>query len=415
MKALLQSRSESVWTLRHVLIGGVCTTMLLLGACGQSGDQPKATGTVSADKPGVGNLKAPGKSADQSHSANPSNPSKAKPALTVTVTTPHSANWSKTLAANGSVAAWQEASVGAEVAGLRLTDVLVNVGDEVKKGQLLARMSDETVQADLTQQRAALAEAEATASEAHDNAERARALDKSGAISAQQVSQLITAEQTAKARAAAARARLRSDSIKLNHTRVVAPDDGIISARSATVGAVSQPGQELFRLIRKGRLEWRAEVTATELASIQPGQSVMLEGANGTKIEGKVRIIAPTVDANTRNALVYVDLPTGSGARAGMFARGEFTLGESDALTLPASAVLRREGFAYVFALETDSRVKLTKVSVGRRAGDDIEIVDGLSKTTKVVASGAGFLSDGDLVRVETASVSAAADDGKRP
>lgn len=378
-------------------------------ACAPSPEPAKASGTVA----GAGEKHSSGgsaKSAEAKSATKAAAPATAKPALTVSVTSPGSANWPRVLSANGSVAAWQEASVGAEVAGLRLTDVLVNVGDEVKKGQLLARMSEDTIQADLAQQRAAIVEAEAMAQEARDNAERARALDKSGAISAQQVAQLITAEQTAKARVAAARARLRSDSVRMTQTRVVAPDDGIISARSATVGAVSQPGQELFRLIRKSRLEWRAEVTASELSSIKPGQSVVIESGNGVKSEGKVRVIAPTVDANTRNALVYVDLPSGSGARAGMFARGEFTLGDSEALALPASAVLRKEGFSYVFVVEGDSRVKQTKVSIGRRAGDEIEILDGLTQQAKVVVTGAGFLSDGDLVRVEnTAPINAAA------
>lgn len=325
-----------------------------------------------------------------------------RPALTVTATKPESAQWPLTIAANGSVAAWQEASVGAETAGLRISNLLVNVGDVVKRGQLLAQLSETTVQVDLAQQRAAIAEAEATLANARVDAERARKLDQTGAISAQQINQLLTAERTADARLELARARLRNDEIRLAQTRIVAPDDGVIATRTAMLGAVVQPGQELFRLIRKGRLEWRAEVTAVELARIKPKQSVLIEAASGAKTTGTVRMIGPTVDPQTRMAIVYVDLPAESGASAGMFARGTFTLGMSEVTTLPQAAVLRREGFDYVFVLEADARVKLTKVEVGRRNGDRVEIGSRLPEGAQVVASGVGFLNDGDLVRVST-------------
>ena len=190
--------------------------------------------------------------------------------------------------------------------------------------------------------------------------------------------------------------------------QILAPDDGVISARSATVGSLTQPGQELFRLIRGGRLEWRAEVTANELANLRPGLVARLEAPGGERVIGTVRALAPTVDAQTRNALVYVDLPASAGKllSAGMFARGEFELGQRTAQTLPQAAVLLREGFAYVFVLEgeagTTAKVVMTKVGTGRRQGGRIEIT-GLDGSARVVASGAGFLADGDTVRIVNA------------
>lgn len=326
--------------------------------------------------------------------------SPVKPALTVSLTRAQPVDWPRLLVANGSVAAWQEAVIGAEISGYRLTEVNVNVGDAVKKGQLLARISSDNVAAELAQAKAALAEAKATLAEARANAERARQLQSSGAISAQQISQYLTAEQTAAARVNAAQAKVEADALRLAQTRVVAPDDGIISARSATVGSLAQPGQELFRLIRGGRLEWRAEVTEAELSRLAPGSAATLTTPNGTPVRGRVRMIGPTVDAQTRNGLVYVDLPQNAALRAGMFARGEFDLGRAPALTLPQSAVLLREGFAYVFRLEDGNRVAQLKVGVGRRAGDRVEITSGLDANADVVASGAGFLADGDIVRV---------------
>ena len=232
----------------------------------------------------------------------PASAAPAKAALSVNVAVPQSGEWQQMLAANGNIAAWQEAVIGAEVGGLRLTDVLVNVGDKVKRGQPLARLQSETVAADVAQTRAAIAEAQAMLAEAQANAERARQLQASGAISAQQIQQYLTVEQTSRARMQSLRAKLHADELKLAQTRVLAPDDGVISVRIATVGAVVQPGQELFRLIRQQRLEWRAEVPADQLARIAPGMKATLTPAGGEPVTGTVRMLAPTVDATTRNA-----------------------------------------------------------------------------------------------------------------
>ena len=333
-----------------------------------------------------------------------------RPALTVTLVSPQSAEWPLSIAASGNVVAWQEAIIGAEISGFRVVEVLANVGDSVRRGQLLARISSDNVAADAAQARAGLAEAQAMLAEARANAERARQVQASGALSAQQISQYLTAEQTAQARVTAAQASVQAAELRLAQTRVLAPDDGVISARSAAVGSLAQPGQEMFRLIRGNRLEWRAEVTATELARIRPGMTTLLQlpGADA-RIAGKVRMVAPTVDPQTRNALVYVDLPAGTGARAGMFARGELQLGKAAALTLPQTAVVMRDGFSYAFRVGADNRVSEVKIEVGRRVGDRVEVVRGIGADTKVVASGVGFLADGDLVRVTEAAPAAPA------
>jgi HlyD family secretion protein len=211
---------------------------------------------------------------------------------------------------------------------------------------------------------------------------------------------------------------------------VLAPDAGIISARSATVGAVVPSGTELFRLIRQGRLEWRAEMTSTELARIAPGTPVAVVAANGARLEGRVRMVAPTVDPQTRAGLVYVDLPPMpmqsvrpaparaaassavadalEGALPGMFARGEFELGRSSALTVPQQAVVVRDGFSYVFRLNADQRVSQIKVQLGRRVGDRVELLDGIGADAVLIATGAGFLNEGDLVKVAPAPAPAA-------
>lgn len=333
-------------------------------------------------------------------SAEPARQAAARPALSVATTLPQVASLPIRVSANGNVAAWQEASVGAEAGGLRLTEVAVNVGDRVRRGQVLARFAPETVQADLEEAKARVAEAEANLAEAVSDARRARELHAAGFVSEQKVIQADTLENAARARLEAQRATQRNQQLRLAQTRVPAPDDGVISARAATVGAVPAAGQELFRLIRKGRLEWRAEVASADLSRIKPGQRVRVSLADGATVDGRVRMLAPTVDAQTRNGLVYVDLPAPGSARAGMFARGEIEIGAARGLTLPQSAVVLREGFAYVLRVGADSRVIQTKVSLGRRAGDRVEISAGLEPTARVVAAGGAFLADGDLVRV---------------
>ncbi|MBR7745541.1 efflux RND transporter periplasmic adaptor subunit [Undibacterium sp. BYS107W] len=350
--------------------------------------------------------------AQSSASANAagSSASAAKPSLTVTSTQVGQSQMSSKLIANGSIAAWQEAIIGSESNGLRIAEVLVNVGDSVNRGQVLARFASEAVNADVTQAKAGLVEAEATAVEATANADRARGLQASGAISKQQIGQYLTAEQTAKARVAAAKASLDVQLLRLKYTQVLAPDSGVISARTATVGAVVGNGAELFRMIRQGRLEWRAEVTSAELSKLSQGMQALVIAPNGEQAQGKVRSLAPTVDVNNRTGLVYVDLTLpkdkkqAHSFKAGMFARGEFVFGNSQALTVPQQAVVVRDGFSYVFKLNNDQRVTQVKVQTGRRmqvnGSEVVEILSGINAGTSIAASGVGFLNDGDLVKL---------------
>ncbi len=345
-----------------------------------------------------------------SPAANPAGTSTsvARPALTVTGTQAQTQALPIKLTANGNIAAWQEASVGAEIGGLRLAEVLVNVGDTVQRGQVLARFATDAVQADLAQVRAVVAEASASAQEATANADRVRALLNTGVFSGQQSSQYLTAEQTAKARVESAKAVMAAQLLRLQNTEVRASDSGIISARLATVGAVVGAGSELFKLIRQGRLEWRAEVGASELYRLPVGAAVSVAGSSGSLVTGRVRTVAPTVDPQTRSGLVYVDLPSEpskqAGLKAGMFASGEFELGSSPALTVPQQAVVVRDGFSYVFRLNADQRVSQLKVQTGRRVGERVELLDGVGAESSLVASGAGFLNDGDLVKVAPAA-----------
>lgn len=336
-----------------------------------------------------------------------------KAALTVNTVKLAPANLDAVVSANGNIASWQEAIIGSEVNGLLLTEVLVNVGDFVKRGQVLARFSSSTINADIAQAAANLAEAKASAVEASGNANRARSIKDSGALSAQQIEQYISAEASTKAHVEAAEATLNLQRVKLRQTTVEAPDSGIISSRTATVGSVASPGQELFRLVRQGRLEWRAEMTSADVGKIKIGMTAELTLPDGNALKGKVRAIAPSIDSQTRNAIVYVDLPVSS-AKAGMYARGKFVLASTEALTLPATAIVIKDGFSYVLQVEDKplspetnatpgQRVKQIKVETGRRSGDVVEVLNLEDTGANFVASGGAFLADGDVVRVVNA------------
>lgn len=324
-----------------------------------------------------------------------------KAALTVTVVSPQQQNWKQTFTANGNIAAWQEVVIGSELSGQRLTRVNVNVGDEVRRGQVLAEINSETIRADLAAAKASYAEAQAVLTDAITNNKRIQQLKNTGAISAQEATQYQTSQATAQAKLDAARAQIESNQLRLAQTRVVSPDNGVISARTATVGSLAQTGQELFRLIRDHRLEWRAEVTTADLYKLKQGMTAHIISPDPAQpaVTGKVRMIAPVIDPQTRYGLVYVDIPTTQAVRMGMFVKGEFDLGQKPALTVPQTALLLRDGFSYVFTVNDKNRVTQQKVNVGRRLGDRVEILD-LAPNVKVVSSGTGFLADGDLVSI---------------
>ncbi|WP_039048237.1 efflux RND transporter periplasmic adaptor subunit [Acinetobacter junii] len=327
-----------------------------------------------------------------------------KAALTVTVVSPEQQNWKQVFTANGNIAAWQEVVISSELSGQRLTRVNVNVGDEVKRGQILAEINSETIRADLAAAKASYAEAQAVLADAITNNKRIQQLKNTGAISAQESTQYQTSQATAQARLDAAKAQIESNQLRLAQTQVVSPDNGVISARTATVGSLAQTGQELFRLIRDHRLEWRAEVTTTDLYKLKQGMTahIISPDPSQPKVTGQVRMIAPVIDPQTRYGLVYVDLPTTQAIRMGMFVKGEFDLGEKTAITIPQTALLLRDGFSYVFVLDQNNRVTQKKVTTGRRQNDRVEILD-LPLNVKVVSSGTGFLTDGDLVNVAQA------------
>ena len=313
-------------------------------------------------------------------------------ALTVTTATPRRMTWPDVVIAQGAIAPWEEASIGTQIGSYQLIEVRANVGDQVRRGQVLARLNAALLRAEEAQLLARHSQADA-------NDRRARGLQGVGGISDQEALQFATEARTASALLAAKR-------LELQYTTIRAPDDGVISARSATTGAVVPAGQELFRMIRKNRLEWRGELTAQHLVVARHDQMVTLSLPGGGSARAKIRAFAPALDAASRLGIVYADILPGSRARAGMYANGAIAVGQSTALVVPAECVVIRDGRSYVMLLSKPGKrsdVALHAVTTGRRKHDQVEIAHGLTGTEQLVRRGAAFLDDGDVVDIADA------------
>lgn len=323
-----------------------------------------------------------------------------KAALTVNTTQPQRVEWPVTIKLQGTVYPWQEAIVSSEISGLRITHVYADVGQYVKRGQLLVQLSDETIVTAINKQLATVDREKAALYEAQTNANRARDIKDTGALSSQMINQYLIAEKTAKANLAFAEAELKNQQIRLAQTKIHAPDAGMISTRDAKLGTVVSAGTPLFNLIRQNRIEWRAEANASMLKSITKGQRVSINTADGQSIIGKVRLNAPTINNQSRKGLVYIDIPSNS-SKPGMYLTGEVNTGMQSALTLPESAITMRDGNAYVFEVINTANqqvVKQIKVSLGRQLADKIEVA-GIAESSSYIVSGGAFLNDGDVVR----------------
>jgi len=327
-------------------------------------------------------------------------------ALTVELTTPRQQTLSRSIAASGTVAARDELLIGADASGVRLSQVLVEVGARVQRGQLLARGDDAQLQAQLAQQVALIKQAQAEREQADANLERAERIADSGIYSVEAVQTRRTAARAAAARLELAQAQRRELDVRIAHTQVLAPAAGVISARSASVGLVMNPGAELFRLIRDEQIEWRAELPEHALAQVQVGVAARIVLDDGRSIEGRVRLVAPTVDARSRNGLVYVALPADAPLKAGGHAKGEIVLAQAAMLTLPESVVFNRDGTAFVYVVGDDHKARLTRINTGARQRGLVEVSSGLQPGARVVATGAGFVKDGERVRVATPAAS---------
>ena len=327
----------------------------------------------------------------------------AHPSLVVTTTAMSTQKMERALAVSGSVAAWEEMSLGVELSGIRVAAVLVEVGDTVRAGQPLLRLDARTLLVQARQADASVAQAKASLALALANATRGESLVKEGLISSSNSDELRATLTSAEAQLAAAEADRDAARLRLGFATLTAPDAGVISARTAQPGQIVASGTDLLRMIRQGRLEWRAELSEGDLTRVPVGTPVELKSPSGQRILGTVRAVAPAVDPETRTGILYADLPTPGDLRAGMFAQGQVLLGATSTTVLPRESVVFRDGFPYVFVAAAGNaeafKVERRRITIGPQRGDFTEVQGGLKPAERIVVKGAGFLSDGDLVR----------------
>ena len=322
--------------------------------------------------------------------------------LTVTAAELHPVDVERTVTINGSIFAWQEVIIAPEVGGYRVAEVKVDVGDRVKRGQTLVELSTALLDAEVATKKAALAQREAQLVTDAAALERGDSLKSMNLISQADYDKLKSAALVSRAGMESAKADVDTSTLRLKFTNVTAPDDGVITARTVTVGQIAQAGSEMLRLLRNGRIEWRGEAPESRLAELKAGQQVTISTADGAVFNGTIRVVAPTIQAGNRTGLVYVDLPPNERLRPGMFARGDIAISHAMAFTVPLQSVVSADGYSYVFVLKHDNHVERRRVETGGVHDSEIEVSNGLEAGDMVVGKGAGFLKDGDLVDVSS-------------
>lgn len=328
--------------------------------------------------------------------------------------------------ASGTIRPVEEIHVQPLVDGLSIKSLNADIGDEVEAASVLATLNEDALilqksqyeanrakaEAGLAQYQAQVVEAQASLDDAKRQRDRLQKLSRSGTSTLSQFEQAEAQVEIATARLNAARQAVavgRSDikvvdaqiadiDLKLARTDVKTPVAGVVSARNARVGAIaSGAGQPLFTLIRNGEIELVADVPETDIHKVKAGQKALLTLAGAKKIEGKVRLVSPTVDPATRLGSVHVVVNGKSGARAGMYASAEVIISRADALALPLSAVTTGRDGSVARKVE-DSVVKQVKIETGIQDGGFVEVVSGLSAGDVVVAKAGAFVRNGDRI-----------------
>ena len=185
---------------------------------------------------------------------------------------------------------------------------------------------------------AVLKQREAELVNAESSLERGKSLSNMNVLSQADLDKLNSDALAKRATVDSARADLEASSLRLKFTHVTAPDDGVITSRTVTVGQIAQAGGEMLRLLRNNRIEWRGEIPEARITDLKAGQPATIVTADGKSFKGTIRVVAPTISSNNRTGLVDVDLPPDERLRPGMFARGEIELGRAPAFTVPLRA-----------------------------------------------------------------------------
>ncbi len=307
---------------------------------------------------------------------------------------------SDSVVAKGRLVVREEASVGTELSGYRVRAVYVDEGDKVKQGQALAQLDDTLLQAQIAQAEASLAQQKANAEFKRSQLTRAENLAQAGATSTAALEQSRMEAASADAALLASQAGVNEMKVRQSRMTLRAPVAGMILQRAIRPGDISSPAAQTpyFRIARDGLIELDAELPDAALSEIKEGDPASVVLPTGETISGKVRFISPRVDQNTSLGHARIELPYNADLRPGSFAEAQFGGSARSVLTVPASAVRYEAGGPVLMVLDNTNTVHRTPVKLGERVGDFVQIVEGPAAGVMVLAIGASFTLDGDVI-----------------
>jgi RND family efflux transporter MFP subunit len=329
------------------------------------------------------------------------------PRTQITTAIAKTADWTVSIPAQGEILPWEVAIISAKTNGIGATEINVVEGDSVRKGQVLARFDDRLLRAELAQAKANLALAESNLQLANNNLKRFEQLKIKQTLSEQEFEQVATQAATATATRDQAAAAVSLAQIKLTDATVVAPDDGKILERNIELGKVPPSGEALFRLLRQHKLEWVVQIDAADLARVKPAMQAQINVANNNTLTGKIRSVSPQLTSSSRLAKVRVVLDGAPDVAVNTYADGKIMVGNAQAIILPADTLVIKDGKTWIFRVKNNAAEQVL-VTLGRRLGQEIEILSGIKVNDVVVLEGAGFLNDGDKIAVKAAKTSGA-------
>jgi HlyD family secretion protein len=319
----------------------------------------------------------------------------------VTVTVPDWGDVRSSVSLTGLISARNDMPIGNEGDPGRIAEVLVEAGDHVRKGQLLARLNPITADSQLDSAAASLEQDRANAAAAQ--AEWVRAERDADLFSTEESDRRRAAALTAQAKVKAAEAQLTDARNRVAHTRILAPTDGIVLTRTAEVGQIAVPGSTvLFHLARDGQIEMRGQVAEQDLPRLSVGQTaeVHLDGVTRA-YTGKIWQIGAIIDPSTRQGTVRIALGAAEqDLRSGAFARADIQISNSRGAVLPETAVLSDELGTYVLVVGKDNKVERRAVKISGTRSDGLLVSDGLNGTERIVAIAGAFLRSGETVRI---------------
>ncbi len=316
------------------------------------------------------------------------------------------------IVATGRLVVREEAAVGSELTGYRVSHVYVDEGDWVKLGQAMAQLDDTLLKAQIAQAEATLLTQKATLDFRRSQLARAEALSKEGAVSQAQLDQSRMEAASSEAAYMASQANVEEMKVRQSRMTLRAPVAGTVLQRNIRPGEISSVGAApYFRIARDGLIELDAELPDAKLSQIKEGAPAVVVLATGKTINGKVRFVSPRVDVNTSLGRARIQLPFDPSLRPGGFAEARFGSTNADGVVAVLASAIRYEaGGPSIMLVDDSNRVKQTPVKLGKRTGDYVELIDGPPAGSRVLAVGSSFTLDGDTIKpVEEGAVEAPA------